>query len=95
MIERRFGQRFAEQLRTLAVESEWTGTTGELHAALIDSGLSEDLPTPPHLGRWLRRSEPTLWWDYGIRVKFSRTGVKRQVHLSRREVNLIDRIRRW
>jgi hypothetical protein len=34
---------------------------------------------------WLRRHEPTLWWTYGVSIRFSRTGRKRVVHLSRRQ----------
>ena len=93
MIDCILDRRHAERLSFVVAEREWSGTAWELHQVLTHAA-GPDLPSPVHLGRWLRRNEPTLWWDYGVRVKFSRTGLKRQVHLSRREANLIDNFRK-
>ena len=64
-------------------EIEWHGTMSEL-AALLHSA-NDTLPVPARLAIWLRRHEPTLWWDHGVRVRFSRTGKRRTVHLSLRD----------
>lgn len=70
-----------EHLRLLVAECSWSGTVTELAAALNAPRIF----APPHLAVWLRRHEPTLWWTFGVYVRFSRTGRKRLVHLSRRE----------
>jgi hypothetical protein len=64
-------------------EIEWHGTMSEL-AALLHSA-NDTLPVPARLAIWLRRHEPTLWWDHGVRIRFSRTGQQRRVHISRRD----------
>jgi hypothetical protein len=71
-------------LRGLVNEREWVGTVGELVVAL-KCAHSADSISPARFAIWLRRHEPTLWWDYGLRVGFSRTGQQRIVHLSRRD----------
>ena len=74
----------AKSLHELVSEQNWAGTTSQLAAALkrVDSATSI---AAPRLAIWLRQHEPTLWWDFGVRVRFSRTGLRRLVHLSRRD----------
>ena len=77
-------QVIAQQIRRLLDGHEWAGTITGLSASLGQfSGATA--PSATHLAIWLRRHEPTLWWDYGIRVGFSRTGKRRTVHLSLRD----------
>src|ERR1019366_8042139 len=68
-------------LRALLDGHEWAGNVTDLAASLGQlSGAAA--PSAAHLAIWLRRHEPTLWWDHGVRVSFSRTGQCRTVHLS-------------
>lgn len=92
MTECTFDRRQAEQLRQVVAQSDWTGTPAELHTILIET-VETEIPSPAHLGRWLRRNEPTLWWDFGVRVRFSRTDRARYVHLSRR--GWLKALNRW
>jgi hypothetical protein len=73
----------ARILRELVNEQNWAGTTSQLAAALkrAESGSI----AAPRLAIWLRQHEPRLWWDYGVCVRFTRTGRQRLVHLSRRD----------
>ena len=73
----------AQQLRQIVDKREWSGTITEL-AGMFSQSTFGDARTPARLGSWLRRNEPTLWWDYGVLVRFSRTGEERSVRLSRR-----------
>ena len=74
----------AQQIRALLDGNEWAGTVTDLAASLGQlSGAAA--PSAAQLAIWLRRHEPTLWWDHGIRVRFSRTGQCRTVHLSLRD----------
>jgi hypothetical protein len=74
----------ATKLQSLVrLQGNWNGTVTALAAALE---LDQIAPKgAPHLAMWLRRHEPTLWWTYGVSIRFSRTGRKRVVHLSRRQ----------
>jgi hypothetical protein len=92
MTDQPYVRRMADELRLISLQ-DWIGTTVALLNILTESGLTH-LPSAVHLGRWLRGNEPTLWWDYGVRIEFSRSGEKRQVHLSRRAVSVIDKFRR-
>jgi hypothetical protein len=83
----------AVRLQQLIARSKWTGTTFELHRWLTYDG-AEDVPPPAHLGRWLHRNEPTLWWDYGVTVNFSRSGYERLLQLSRRGEHVASGLRR-
>jgi hypothetical protein len=75
----------ASQLRTLIQrERTWQGTVTALAATLDDSDATAS-KSAPHLAIWLRQHEPTLWWDYGIQVRFTRTGRQRLVHLQLHE----------
>src|SRR4051794_38828418 len=60
---------------------EWSGTVTKLARALGQLG-NFPAPCAAHLAIWLRRHEPTLWWSYGVRVRFSRTSEDRTVHFS-------------
>jgi hypothetical protein len=71
-------------LRELVNEQNWAGTTSQLAAALKRADSATSIAAP-RLAIWLRQHEPTLWWDFGVRVRFSRTGLRRLVHLSRRD----------
>jgi hypothetical protein len=71
-------------LRVLLEDQHWTGTVTELTTALAKS-MNGPGPPPAHLAIWLRRHEPSLWWEHGISVRFSRNGKRRVVHLARRE----------
>jgi hypothetical protein len=74
---------FAQDIRSLIDGEPWAGTVTQLAASLAQ--LSETaVPSAAHLAIWLRRHEPTLWWDHGVRICFSRTGEQRRVHISRR-----------
>ena len=79
----------AEQIRALIEQQQWAGTVSELAATLADTNSTVRL-SPIHLAIWLRRQEPTLWWTYGISVRFSRTGRGRLVHLARRKPLSLD-----
>jgi hypothetical protein len=81
-LESNVGRTVSQQLRLMVEQRDWCGTIADLAALLADSGIAA-LPAP-HLGRWLRRNEPTLWWDYGVTVTFSRSGYERLLQLSRR-----------
>jgi hypothetical protein len=71
-------------IRALLDGHEWAGTVTDLAASLGQfSGTTA--PSTARLAIWLRRHEPTLWWDHGVRVRFSRTGKCRRVHLSLRD----------
>lgn len=71
-------------IRALLDGHEWAGTVTDLAASLGQfSGATA--PSAAHLAIWLRRHEPTLWWEHGVRVHFSRTGKCRRVHLSLRD----------
>src|ERR1017187_659683 len=73
-----------QQIRSLLDGHEWAGTVTDLAASLGQlSGAAA--PSAAHLAICLRRHEPTLWWEYGVRVRFSRTGQCRTVHLSLRD----------
>jgi hypothetical protein len=73
-----------QDVRSLIDREPWVGTAAQLVASLgqIDGSIG---PTAAHIAIWLRRHEPTLWWDHGIRVRFSRTGQQRLVHISLRD----------
>ena len=73
----------AKILRELVNEQNWAGTTSQLTAALRRADSKTSIAAP-RLAIWLRRHEPILWWNYGVCVRFSRTGPQRLVHLSRR-----------
>jgi hypothetical protein len=76
----------ASQLQRLVKrEGDWEGTVSNLAATLDDSDATAS-KRAPHLGSWLRQHEPTLWWDYGVHVRFSRTGRQRLVRLQCREI---------
>ena len=77
-------QLHTRQIRALLDGHEWAGTVTDLAASLGQLSGSAT-PSAAHLAIWLRRHEPTLWWDYGVRVLFSRTGQQRLVHISRRD----------
>ena len=94
MFDQSFDRRHGKRLQQVVGDTKWIGTPQELYSLLARAGGLE-LPSPAHLGRWLRRCEPILWWDYRLRVEFSRTGVKRKVRLSRRDANLIEQVRGW
>jgi hypothetical protein len=71
-------------IRALLDGHEWAGTVTDLAASLGQfSGTTA--PSATRLAIWLRRLEPTLWWDHRVRVRFSRTGKCRRVHLSLRD----------
>jgi hypothetical protein len=74
----------AQNFRSLIDREPWVGTAAQLVASLgqIDGSIR---PVASHLAIWLRRHEPTLWWDHGMRIRFSRTGHRRLVHISRRD----------
>lgn len=74
-------ERPAQQLRALIDGGTWSGTVTDL-AASLGQLANSPAPSAAHLAIWLRRHEPTLWWFYGVRVRFSRTGSCRTVHLS-------------
>lgn len=74
----------ARQIRSLIEGEAWDGTVTDLAIAL-NQAMPETVISPPHLAIWLRRHEPTLWWEHGVRVHFSRTGKCRRVHLSLRD----------
>ncbi len=74
----------ARILRELVNEQNWAGTTSQLAAALKRADSATSIAAP-RLAIWLRQHEPTLWWKYGVCVRFSRTGLQRLVHLSRRD----------
>src|SRR6266481_8531247 len=74
----------AKTLRELVNEQNWAGTTSQLAAALKRADSATSIAAP-RLAIWLRQHEPTLWWKYGVCVRFSRTGLQRLVHLSRRD----------
>ena len=80
-----------EQIRGLLDGDNWSGTITDLAASLGQLGDSTP-QSPAHLAIWLRRHEPTLWWDHGVRVRFSRTGKNRTVHLSLRDSKPISRL---
>jgi hypothetical protein len=69
----------ASTLQSLAQSEAWTGTASQLAAALNSSGLSI---TASRLSVRLRNLEPTLWWDHGLSISFSRTGEQRLIHLA-------------
>jgi hypothetical protein len=71
----------AKQIRSLIDGEPWAGTVTQLAASLGEFSGSP-APSAAHLAIWLRRHEPTLWWDHGVQVRFSRTGKCRLVHLS-------------
>src|SRR5690349_18236401 len=77
-----------EEIKALLDVSEWTGTVTELATALKQAATRVQL-SGPHLAVWLRRHEPSLWWDHGISVRFSRNGRRRLVHLARREPGIL------
>ena len=77
------GRLLAQQLSLLVNQREWNGTTTQL-AAMFSQSAFGDARFPARLGRWLRRNEAQLWWEHEVKVAFSRTSNKRQVHLSRR-----------
>src|SRR5436190_17770610 len=77
-------QPLADELRQIVALHEWTGKVTDLVMAPNQAGTAT-APSAAHLAIWLRRKEPTLWWDYGVRVRFSRTGKQRRVHLSRKD----------
>ena len=72
----------ASTLQSLAHPDTWTGTASQLAAALNSSGLSI---TASRLSVRLRNLEPTLWWDHGLSIRFSRTGEQRLIHLAIRD----------
>jgi hypothetical protein len=83
--QRKIPPQTAAQLRTLIQRDvTWRGTITALAETLDDSDKTAS-KTAPHLSIWLRQHEPTLWWDYGIQVRFTRTGRQRLVHLQLRE----------
>ena len=71
-------------LKSLAHAEVWTGTASQLAAALNASGLSPSI-TASRLSVQLRNLEPTLWWNHGLSIRFSRTGEQRLIHLATRE----------
>src|SRR4051812_15720021 len=71
-------------VRTLLDGHEWEGTVTDLGASLGQLAGSAAF-SAAHLAIWLRRHEPTLWWEHGVRIRFSRTGKCRTVHLSLRD----------
>ena len=76
----------ANELRNFVErEGNWRGTVSQLVAKLEPSD-ERVKNCAPSLAVWLRRHEPTLWWDYGVSIRFSRTGQRRLVHLSARPV---------
>ena len=81
---KRFMLQYAQRIQELVATQEWSGPASDL-AAELSLAPEVQSPSAPRLAIWLRRNEPTLWWDYGIRVRFSRTGRQRLVHLSRRD----------
>jgi hypothetical protein len=74
---------FASDIQLLIDSERWAGTVTQL-AASLGQLAGTPAPSAAHLAIWLRRHEPTLWWDHGVRVRFSRTGQQRLVHISRR-----------
>jgi hypothetical protein len=74
----------ASTLQSLAQPEVWTGTATQLAAALNAAGLSPST-TAARLSIRLRNLEPTLWWDHGLSIRFSRTGEQRLIHLATRE----------
>lgn len=76
-------KKLAEVLRSLTTAHSWEGTVEDLAIALSRSGAGT--MSAAHLGIWLRRHEPTLWWDFALNMQFTRTGRSRLVHLSRRK----------
>ena len=75
----------AAQLQSLVQrEGNWQGTVTAL-AATLDGSNETASKRAPHLSIWLRQHEPTLWWDYGIHIRFTRTGRQRLVHLESRQ----------
>ena len=74
----------ASTLQSLAHPDTWTGTASQLAAALNSSGLSPSI-TASRLSVRLRNLEPTLWWDHGLSISFSRTGEQRLIHLAIRD----------
>ena len=74
----------ASALQSLGHTEAWTGTASQLAAALNAAGLSPST-TAARLSIRLRNLEPTLWWDHGLSIRFSRTGEQRLIHLVTRE----------
>ena len=74
----------ASALQSLGHTEAWTGTASQLAAALNAAGLSPST-TAARLSVQLRNREPTLWWDHGLSIRFSRTGEQRLIHLATRE----------
>ena len=72
----------ASALQAITHPNSWTGTASQLAAALNSSGLSI---TASRLSVRLHNLEPTLWWDHGLSISFSRTGEQRLIHLAKRE----------
>ena len=73
----------ASTLQSLAYSEAWTGTASQLATALNASGLNPSI-TAARLSIQLRNLEPTLWWDHGLSIRFSRTGEQRLIHLAKR-----------
>jgi hypothetical protein len=81
MIKQQAANVIGEQLRSIVDQQEWTGTLSELVLRLQQP--PSEMRFPVRLGRWLRRNEPTLWWDYGVGIHFSRTKDRRRIRLVR------------
>jgi len=72
-----------EQIRLAIAEQSWSGTLTQLPQRY---GREPGTVLHRHNSACgLRNHEPTLWWDYGVSVRFSRTGRRRSVHLSPRD----------
>ena len=72
----------ARQVQALIGTNQWAGPVTKL-AWLLSSSTDNQI-SPTRLAMWLRHNEPTLWWRYGVCIRFSRTGRQRLVHLARR-----------
>jgi hypothetical protein len=77
----------ADRIQSLVADQSWEGTITALARALV-SPVDGWSPPAAHLAIWIRRHEPSLWWDHGISVRFSRNGRRRLVHLARREMGI-------
>ena len=75
----------ASALQAIATAERWTGTAGELAAAMNATGLTPSITTA-RLSTELRKYEPQLWWSHQLSIRFSRTNKRRLIHLVRRKL---------